>query len=57
MQRASDLLEKAIHCRRLAQALEDPGAAAELVRVAMSYLEMAERAHERENAGKEIRGR
>jgi hypothetical protein len=57
MQRASELLEKAIRCRRLAAALENPDAVAELVRVAMSYLEMAERAHDRENAGKEIRGR
>jgi len=41
-----DLLERAIRWRRLAETIRDPALAQEMVAIAYSYLELAERAPE-----------
>jgi hypothetical protein len=52
------LLERALHFRRLADATRggDPGAASDLERLAFKYLELAEAAQLKENAGRPLRG-
>jgi hypothetical protein len=55
--RASELLEIAIALRRVSDEVASPNAAAELRRLAFTYLDRAELAQVRENLGKPILGR